>query len=254
MIKISKTSEAPPPLKNNASRANTDIINKLISKGHLNATDFDSSIYGCKDVKKQLKHDQHDKCAYCESNLTAVASGDVEHFRPKTYYQQARGGEKSATGYYWLAYDWKNLLYSCEICNRTHKKNLFPLLNPDKRADTPDKKIESEEPVLINPLTEDPEQSIGFHRHIIYGKNRRGSETIKIIGLDRPELNVSRDKKYKILETFSQIFKLAERAEFENSDEMKRIVKEKIESSQQPEAEYCSMSKCAIEALMQADY
>src|SRR5262249_38675962 len=68
------------------------------------------------------------KCAYCESKFTVSQPGDVEHFRPKgrvvddnfkpIRVQHPTKGEIEHPGYYWLAYEWKNLLPSCADCNR----------------------------------------------------------------------------------------------------------------------------------------
>ena len=49
---------------------------------------FDSGIYGHPNIKEKLKTTQHGKCAFCESNITHIDYGDVEHFRPKGGYVQ----------------------------------------------------------------------------------------------------------------------------------------------------------------------
>src|SRR6266481_3442684 len=53
-------------------------------------------------------------CAYCEQHLPENDRGDVEHFRPESLYR-------------WLAYAFDNYLLSCSICNRTLKRDRFPL-------------------------------------------------------------------------------------------------------------------------------
>ena len=78
----------------------------------------------------------HYKCAYCETNLRQESIPDAEHFRPKReiIYQSAAaktfdedGVEVVHPGYFWLAYNWKNLLPSCHVCNRYEgKKSSFP--------------------------------------------------------------------------------------------------------------------------------
>ncbi|MEM9558495.1 MAG: hypothetical protein AAGC60_29855 [Acidobacteriota bacterium] len=64
-------------------------------------------------AKDQLRSESGGKCAYCEGKAEHVAHGDVEHFRPKSKY-------------WWLAYCYDNFLYSCQICNQSHKSNHFP--------------------------------------------------------------------------------------------------------------------------------
>ena len=66
--------------------------------------DFKSSIYGHQSVKTALLSMQHDKCCFCESKVTAISYGDVEHYRPKAAYKQNKSDKLSETGYYWLAY------------------------------------------------------------------------------------------------------------------------------------------------------
>ncbi|MGR8934038.1 MAG: hypothetical protein ACU837_06555 [Gammaproteobacteria bacterium] len=83
---------------------------------------FDNTVYGHKTVKETLNAMQHGNCCFCESKITHISFGDVEHFRPKAGYKQ-NGTEKLQTpGYYWLVYDWENLLLSCERCNREYNK------------------------------------------------------------------------------------------------------------------------------------
>ena len=94
--------------------------------------EWDSSIWG--DAKASFIAAQYGKCVFCESRFTAVAHGDVEHFRPKSGFVAKAGTAMKKPGYWWLAYDWHNYWASCQICNQTHKKNLFPLEIGGKRA------------------------------------------------------------------------------------------------------------------------
>lgn len=91
--------------------------------------DFERKIYGHKAVKEALKTDQHGKCCFCEGKFEAHASGDIEHYRPKGAVNQHKDSETLYPGYYWLAYSWENLYYSCNICNST-KGSFFPLADP----------------------------------------------------------------------------------------------------------------------------
>ncbi|MDP2159202.1 MAG: hypothetical protein Q8K02_01870, partial [Flavobacterium sp.] len=119
---------------------------------------FDNAIYGDETVKTQLITDQHEKCCFCEAKFTDNSYGDVEHFRPKKAYKKNGARGLTYPGYYWLAYNWDNLMFSCEKCNRSYKKNEFPLavettrklnhLNPNL--------LENEDCLLINPNFENP--------------------------------------------------------------------------------------------------
>jgi uncharacterized protein (TIGR02646 family) len=155
---------------------------------------FDAAIYAHPTVKDALKTAQHGKCAFCESRITHVQHGDVEHFRPKKGV--LRGGLLLRPGYYWLAYDWDNLLLSCQICNQRHKRNTFPLQKGSRRARSHLGSIAKEKPVFIHPAQEDPTLDIAFREHVPYARNgsSRGRRTIAGLGLSRRELMEERER------------------------------------------------------------
>lgn len=200
MIKISKTSAAPSVLSSSKAIEEGEKMQKMVdSHSKVRSFDFNSKIYGDKTVKEQLQRDQHWKCAYCESSL----AGDfacVEHYRPKATVRQCKSSTRSL-GYYWLAYDWSNLLGCCDICNN-RKSDLFPLKNPESR-NIINQDISEEEPLLINPTVEDPREFIEFHQHMIVPKIvgdvvcDKGKETIEILGLnDRADLVEARKRRW----------------------------------------------------------
>ncbi|QGM99882.1 hypothetical protein [Methylocystis parvus] len=77
-----------------------------------------------KSAKTKVRADSAKKCAYCEASTSVVAHGDVEHFRPKALY-------------WWLAYDFDNYLFSCQICNQIYKKDFFPVTPENQRLPGP---------------------------------------------------------------------------------------------------------------------
>jgi hypothetical protein len=121
----------------------------------------------------------------------------VEHFRPQAGYQQGDDDPLGRPGYYWLAYEWSNLLMACEICNQKFKGNLFPLEDPSRRATSHHEDVGRERPLLINPAETDPAQFIEFrdeYPHAI-DNNPVGKKTIEVFRLDaRPELIEQRRK------------------------------------------------------------
>ena len=155
----------------------------------LTPMDFDRKVYGDSTVKTQLINDQHGKCCFCESKFLETSHGDVEHFRPKTAYQKLNSTKLNYPGYYWLTYNWDNLMFSCEKCNRSYKRNQFPLQNEGTRKlfhDHPNL-LFNEENLLINPNFENPGAHITFLQetpHAIDG-NVRGAKTIEAFRLDR---------------------------------------------------------------------
>lgn len=70
-----------------------------------------------------------DRCMYCEHN----EGTDIEHFWPK--------GDFPAK-----AFEWSNYLLACGNCNSNHKRTQFP--------------VESGEPLLLDPSTDDPRQHL----------------------------------------------------------------------------------------------
>lgn len=186
--------------------------------------EFDSAQW--KKAKNFLKKETNGKCAYCEASTDVVAHGDVEHFRPKSVY-------------WWLAYSLENYFFSCQICNQTYKGNMFPIAgnklaepDPASTAETlgltwPDpgdkdscddfhRSCLDEQPLLINPLAEDPADWFSYdadhltQRVKIIPKNSaaqvRAEETIKTLGLNRDELQLLRYEAWVDLDLLCQVF------------------------------------------------
>lgn len=158
---------------------------------------------------RQAQHERHHngKCCYCERKRDIYFERDVEHYRPKKGVTEAPGHP----GYWWLAYDWDNLLISCQVCNRTHKKNHFPLIDEGKRVHV-EGDINGEEPLLINPALENPEKYFSYVTEKIGGEyltkitpsptdDGKGENTIRIVKLNRPELlgEEERSEPYKMI-------------------------------------------------------
>ena len=126
MIRITKPSQAPKILRERGRTttddncATFDVAPNDYLAGN-KTFEFDRSLYAAKSVKKALVKAQHEKCCFCESKVTDVAYGDVEHFRPKAGYRQTGTDPLGRPGYYWLAYVWENLFFSCQLCNQRFK-------------------------------------------------------------------------------------------------------------------------------------
>jgi uncharacterized protein (TIGR02646 family) len=200
MIRIHRPPGAPGVLVSEgaarrlAHQADVDADPASFSSGTATLT-FDRAIYAHDSVKQQLIAMQHGKCAFCEAKPLPVSDGDVEHFRPKGGSRQTDGAPLEQPGYYWLAYEWGNLLFACERCNRRHKKNLFPLTEPARRARSHRDSIVGEVPFFVDPSAEDPTQYIGYREHvpIAIAGNVRGQLTIDALGLSRSELGEDRE-------------------------------------------------------------
>jgi uncharacterized protein (TIGR02646 family) len=153
--------------------------------------DFDGDIYAAPFVKDQLKTIFQNKCGFCETNTHAGAYKDVEHYRFKKHY-------------YWLGYEWTNLLLACQICNR-HKSTQFPIENETHRVknhpihssgafDTVHCHILSprlcaEKPLLLHPAIHDPAKHLCFLPNgTVEGISANGRSSIQIYDLNRDEL------------------------------------------------------------------
>lgn len=170
---------------------------KVIEYFETKDRDYKFEAYSKGNVKKVLLEMFNNKCAYCESKVDPVSYGDIEHFRPKGAYHAKDGDALEYPGYYWLAMDWNNLLFACDVCNRSFKKNKFPLVNEALRKKAHDHII-IEEPLLIDPCNENdsPQDYIGFTVDglIQYkdGEGNKGQTTIEVCGLFRANLTEAR--------------------------------------------------------------
>jgi len=173
--------------------------------------EFDAKIYGHEEVKRALVAMHHGKCCYCESHVRHISPGTIDHYRPKAASQQGVGTPFIPPGYYWLAYDWENLLFSCPACNQTYKRNLFPLRDAAQRALSHLNSLALEDALLINPSKDDPVEFISFHKEFAFAfeDNLRGATTIEILRLnDRPDLVERRREKIQILRALQSVVTL----------------------------------------------
>ncbi len=205
MIHITKSTNTPPTLlSQDVSNEKARLNNMAANSQQIIYKDFRKSLYGAADVRVQLRADQHNKCAYCETTLLDKGGGEVEHFRPKTKYRATRqqGGSRQPA-YYWLAYDWNNLLCSCHECNRI-KSTLFPLTQEIDR-DIAHQNILQEQPILLNPYFENPADIMEYRRYLIFPKidehgivNLRAQQIIDdILKLNREDLKELRRRKWQ---------------------------------------------------------
>lgn len=146
------------------------------------------------------------KCAYCETGSNAGTTFRVDHFRPKNKVE----GVTHHQGYYWLTYEWSNLVLACERCNGK-KSNKFPIsagatriVAPVLAADghcTPDyRNIRSavyvaESAVLLNPEVDKVEDHFVFlPTGEMKALSDRGTVTINMLKLNRHALTLARKK------------------------------------------------------------
>jgi hypothetical protein len=157
-------------------------------------------------------------CAYCEGDARSVSYGDAEHWRPKSAVSErnADGVDEEVRdaagrphpGYFWAAYDWRNLLPACQECNvgtkeSAGKRTVFPIrgervFSPGEAADFDDLN-RIEQPLLLHPFDaeRDPEKHIVYNE---YGQpepapeSEYGGPSIEVYNLDRDWQNRRRSK------------------------------------------------------------
>ena len=204
--------------------------------------EFKKSIYAHDSVRKALEKAQHCKCCYCESEYQPASWGAVEHFRPKGAVQQERGGARKYPGYYWLAYRWENLLVTCASCN-TSKGAIFPLSDPEARARSHHDDLDEERPLLVDPANEEPRQHIRFRGSASEPLTKRGRETIRVLGLNKSNLEEDRRKWLNILKIMKESTELGERVDGEKVEQARRF----LEGAVLPNAKYSSMARCFLD-------
>jgi uncharacterized protein (TIGR02646 family) len=201
MIRINKSAGIPAILSGLGQIETNNLIHAFSGSRHsytsapgvsnrtLTKMEFDSSIYGDITVKQALISDQFEKCCFCEAIFSDNSYGDVEHFRPKKAYKKRRASGLTYPGYYWLAYDWTNLMFSCEKCNRSFKGNLFPLDDETTRKPYHDHAnlLVNEDRLLIDPNIEDPSLFMTFKEEVPVplNNNAKGAMSIKAFNLER---------------------------------------------------------------------
>ncbi|CAH0996541.1 hypothetical protein EMA8858_02673 [Emticicia aquatica] len=246
MISIKKDFDTPPE-KLVQSKRNEHIKDALVTK---NEHKFKSSIYR-KTTIDALETLYNFKCAYCESDTSAGAPFQVEHFRPKAKTE----GDATHKGYYWLAYEWSNLTLGCSACNNA-KKNHFPIKG--NRISEPildatgfplvtylsidSDELKGEQAVLLNPEVDVVENHFYFTPDgKIVGVDDRGKTTIEKLKLNRKRLVFWRkkllDDYLKSIKNILEDFLTKQR----DIDQCRYAIKlefEKITLQQNPEKQY----------------
>lgn len=228
MIKVERPSETPRSLAAQYSTkgqlveaikvfTETTAAAEQSSATGLRTKPFVFKNYNGDDVKYRLNELFQRKCAYCESFYEATSLMEIEHFRPKAIVQQDRQDRRALTGYYWLAWDWNNLLPSCHNCNCViyhfttsypveevlrGKGNLFPLTDDTKRALSHEISLADEEQLLLDPCKDNPEEHLEFTEDgVIHPKQQhdgtlspKGVTSIESYGLDRIGLTRERER------------------------------------------------------------
>lgn len=213
MISVTRSSK-PKILQKNATKwlvklkkAHTE-YQMLLGDPNAKEADIKKAKKRFEDAQNKYRHTQikdaldksmfNGKCAYCESKITHVTYGAIEHFFPKSVYVD-------------LTFEWSNLLFSCDRCNdANHKGTNFPL---DANGD----------PLLIDPTDgkTDPNAHLEFvwddvaRIASVYGRDQRGKAVETIFDLNgvngRKELIAHRSRYIKSLFALLPFAKLGDK-------------------------------------------
>ena len=244
MIKINKDVRVPATLRNRGAKLTESLKREFdkLREDYLEGRKkfVYKTIYNNKTVVGTLRKCQHNKCCFSEAKFT-VDYPHVEHFRPKGKVNENLSPTFLYPGYYWLAYDWKNLFLCKSKTNVSHKRNFFPLeVESDRNRSHRDNN--PEQPLLIDPSSEDPRQHIRFHKDEPYHLSERGRVTIELLNLRHPELEEARRTRFTLLTAVKDLLHiLIERGV---NEEHEKVVgcKNELKKSVQTDAEFSSMA------------
>ncbi|WP_321280162.1 AAA family ATPase [Marinifilum fragile] len=138
---------------------------------------------------KEILHERfHGKCGYCEIKISEPQAGVVDRFRPHNGVRDEKEYYKDL--YWWLTYEWDNLIYSCKECHQ-YKANYFPVKGV--RASFKGDFLTQEEKLLLNPCTDNPNDHFFLSNlGTIAGGTEEAHHTIELLRLNRSRLNEKR--------------------------------------------------------------
>ncbi|MDR6845680.1 AAA family ATPase [Flavobacterium granuli] len=142
-------------------------------------------------IKAYLMENFHRKCMYCETKLGVSDEGTMDPFRPRSGARGLDQKKYASTHYWWLYYEWDNMMLSCSTCNLKYKRDFFPLEDEILRAPVGTKGMEllNEKPLLIDPCLENPEEHLSFSEDgLVSALTPKGQVTIEVLGLNRQPL------------------------------------------------------------------
>lgn len=171
------------------------------------------------DIKAALIGETHGKCAYCESKVTHIAHGDIEHIVPKSKVPAK-------------AYEWENLTLACSVCNGN--KGDYYSNDPAKSQDD-----------LVDPYIDEPTDHFLFLREVVSARpdSLRGFATDQVLKLSRGELLEKRRERMTFLDGLVRAYSLA-------NDLYKPLLLNDLETNHlNAEAEYAASSSAYINHL-----
>ncbi|MEM8994725.1 MAG: AAA family ATPase [Acidobacteriota bacterium] len=173
----------------------------VFAEGHesiaYRAGELFAGVFDVLDLGPALLAEGKGVCAYCGAPVDAE-SLEVGHIRPRANTVNF-SGEHFPRHYFWLAFEWSNLVPMCRPCS-VARGNRFPLVSeadripvpasPDFDADAMEVAVAAEPALLVDPTREDPEEHFTYDLPTgeVAPLTERGDVTIELFDLNRPEL------------------------------------------------------------------
>lgn len=148
-----------------------------------------------KELKGHLHEVFHGKCGYCEIKIDYPELGTVDRYRPNNGVRDKNEFHQDL--YWWLTFEWDNLIYCCKECNQ-YKGNYFPIKG--RRALNEKDDYENEHRMLLNPYLDETDKHLNYlHSNDghIDALTDEGNQTIELLRLNRTNLLEGRKKARK---------------------------------------------------------
>lgn len=191
-----------------------------------------------KELRKYLHEAFHGKCGYCEIKIDSPELGTIDRYRPHNGVRDK--DEFHQDLYWWLAFEWDNLIYSCKECNQ-YKGNYFPI----KGSRPLNENCEKEHSMLLNPYIDNPVDHLHYLQDrlgYIEALTEEGNQTIELLRLNRTNLIEGRKKARQ--EIISAVESLIDGAQIKNNTIKKYLVD--IYDLNDPRTEFLSYKRSVL--------
>jgi uncharacterized protein (TIGR02646 family) len=243
VIKVTRTAEPEVLARLGPGWVRAHVKDVQEEKAKLN---FGEGVYGHDDVRWALRQMQHSKCCYCEVHMDEYTPRHVEHWRPKAAVKQDDDALELKPGYYWLAYKWDNLFLACTLCNSVHKRTLFPLRDPARRARSHLDSLLDEEPLLLRPDEDDPDHHIEWRHDQPRGLTDRGRATVEVVGLIRDNDSRRTELLKRLDLAHRRLLRIHGHPDFEDDAEEYR---EQLRTAKRTESPFSAMARAYLATL-----
>lgn len=155
------------------------------------------------EVKRHLVQEANGKCAYCESKISHVYYGDVEHIRPKSRFPAERLSPE-------------NLTLVCAICNGS-------------KSDYWDDDLS-----VLNPFKDNPSDHLFAFGFLLLRRPgaERGRITISQLDLNRVNLLERRRERVELLQSLADQYKQA------TSESLRKVIELELSVHVREDSEY----------------